>query len=174
MAGSLTLSEIDRLLAKRQDPTPIRTFVETGTFYAHTILEMKKRFDVCHTIELSPFLYLRARIKFPFSNIHFHYGDSAKVLKKLAKKIKEPAVFFLDAHWCAGNTARGPKDVPLLEEMQILAARPYPDLLIIDDYRLFGTHQAEDWTDITHERVMQGYARKSASAFVENDRLIVG
>jgi hypothetical protein len=115
MAGALTLAEMEGLLSRYPVYSSIQVFVETGTLYGHTIVEMKRHFPRCHSIELSPRLYVRALLKYGLKGIRFHFGDSSKVLRKLAKQIDQPAVFFLDAHWSHGVTARGEKDVPLLD-----------------------------------------------------------
>ena len=173
MAGSLTEKEVRTILGRYPDYAKIRVFVETGTLTGMTISRMRALFTVCHTIELSKYYYLRSRIKYFFSGIHFHLGDSVKVLARLAPKIKEPAVFFLDAHWSSGKTARGAKDCPLLEEMRILSKRPYSDLIIVDDARLFGTNEGEDWSQITQSAIMESFGKSCRKVEVDNDRLIL-
>lgn len=174
MAGALTLKEIEDLLTISPEYGSIQVFVETGTYYGGTVLEMKKHFRECHSIELSPRLYLRALLRHGLKGIKFYLGDSSKVLRRLAPLIDRPAVFFLDAHWSQGDTARGNKDVPLLDELAILAKRPHNDLIIIDDYRLFGTNLTEDWSDATMENILGVFGKSLAFSKVRNDRLILG
>ena len=173
MAGSLTLDEMEGLLRRYPVYSSIQVFVETGTYYGATILAMKKRFPHCHSIELSPRLYVRALLKHGLKGIRFHFGDSSKVLRKLAKRIDQPAIFFLDAHWSHGDTARGEKDVPVLDELAILAERPHLDLIIIDDYRLFGTSY-EDWSEVTTQKVLSAFPKTLKLFEIENDRVILG
>ena len=168
------MDEMEGLLSRYAAYSSIQVFVETGTLSGTTIVAMKRRFPRCHSIELSPRLYVRALVRHGLKGIRFHFGDSSKVLRKLAKRINEPAVFFLDAHWSSGDTARGEKDVPLLDELGILAKRSHHDLIIIDDYRLFGTNVTEDWSEVTMEKVLSAFPKTLKLSEVENDRLILG
>ena len=116
----------------------IEVFIETGTFDAQSALQMAEFFSEVHTIELSEVLHKRARVKHQHSGIHFHQGDSAKVLPALLLDIRKPALFYLDAHWCEGeHVADG---FPLWEELGQIAERPYADIVIVDDAGFFGRH----------------------------------
>jgi hypothetical protein len=58
-------------------------------------------------------------------------------------KIHQPALFWLDGHYSAGNTAKGDKETPIYEELQyILNARDRGHVIVIDDARCFGTDPA--------------------------------
>ena len=155
MAGCITQEEMEKILRRFPRYSTIQTFVETGTFRGETIETMGKLFPHCHTIELSKELYETARNKYKSTPIMFHHGDSVEVLRTLIPMIRENAIFFLDAHWCGRSSGRGQKDVPLLEELMMIADRPYSDLLIIDDYRLFSTKRNEDWSEISVRSVLQ-------------------
>merc|ERR1711934_127409 len=89
-------------------------------------------------------------------NVEFLLGDSAECVKTiLEKEADSPIVWFLDSHYSSGETGRGSCDVPLLLELRAIAAarRPYSDVIVIDDHRLFGTQHAEDWSGITEEAI---------------------
>ncbi|MGY4473588.1 hypothetical protein [Bradyrhizobium sp. USDA 3364] len=114
-------------------------FVETGTNLGHTTAFVAKHFAKVHTIELSRSLHEDTKRKLShIRNIDFIHGDSAEVLRDLCATIEEPAVFYLDAHWSGGVTAHGDEEVPLYHELASIARRPFCDLIIVDDYRLFG------------------------------------
>lgn len=162
MAGSLSEENIRRIYKKYPGYASIDTFVETGTFRAETSLRMSKLFSHCHTIELSEDLYRKALDTLKDTAVICHQGDSVQVMKTLLPTIQQPAVFFLDAHWCKRESARGDVDVPLLEELRLIATRPVHDLVIIDDVRLFALSDGLDWRDITVSNVLRSLSPKVA------------
>lgn len=54
-------------------------------------------------------------------------------------------LFWLDAHYSGAGTARGFDETPILEEMQVIRKRHQPDVILIDDARLFGLY---DWPSL--------------------------
>ena len=59
------------------------------------------------------------------------------------ERLQQPALFWLDGHYSAGDTARGEKDTPLYEELeQILRAPDLGHVIVIDDARCFGSDPA--------------------------------
>jgi len=190
MASSLSLNEIGQLLAENPGYSQIDTFVETGTNQGRTIFSMQEYFKELHTVELSKRYYVKVmfrrfgrRIKNLLrkqrgpgtgSKTRFYLGDSAVVIRQLAATINKPAVFFLDSHCCGPRTARGEKDVPLLEELAAIARRKFSDLILIDDVRLFGTGHDEDWVEITQENILKCFANGQVRKhYVSNDRFIL-
>jgi len=117
----------------------IETFVETGTFRGAMVQAVISSFKEIYSIELDPMLHAEARQRFEsFSHIHILDGHSAVRLGQLIEIIDKPTLFWLDAHYSGAGTARGNEDTPILEELSIIAAHPYPDVILIDDARLFG------------------------------------
>ena len=181
MAGSLTEQDIKKIMSRFSRYSAIDTFIETGTFHAETTLRMGKVFRHCHTIELSQELYEQAKVKLADTSVVCHHGDSAQVLPRLLSEITCPAVFFLDAHWCKRDSAKGSVDVPLLTELDHIAKRPFSDLLIIDDVRLFSSSKNEDWSAITVNNVLKHLHPKVSfwkrifrmGYIIEADRMIV-
>lgn len=160
MAGSLTEQDIRKIMARFPEYSDIDTFIETGTFHAETTLRMSNLFKCCHTIELSEELYRQAKIKLAGTSVTCHHGDSAKVFPVLLPEITRPAIFFLDAHWCKRDSAKGSVDVPLLQELDLIGCRPFKDMLIIDDVRLFSSSKNEDWSAITVSSVLRQLSPK--------------
>lgn len=122
-----------------------RVFVETGTFRGDGILRALGDFQFVYSIELDKDLAEYARERFSgYPNVSVIHGDSAKVLKRL--RIDEPCVFYLDAHW-SGWGEETP--LPLLDELEAISERPYPDVVVIDDMRLMGKKEVSgddlDW-----------------------------
>lgn len=86
----------------------IEIFIETGTYHGDMIDAAKKVFKEIYSIELSERLYRIARKRFcRFQHIHILYGDSKEVLPHVLAQVSEPSLFWLDAHYSAGITAKG-------------------------------------------------------------------
>lgn len=110
-------------------------FVETGTFRGEMIEAMRKKFDTIYSIELADILYERAREKFcKYPHIKLYHGDSGVELPKILKEINEPAIFWLDAHYSGGETARGQTNTPIVRELQAIFNHPIKNhVILIDD-----------------------------------------
>ena len=148
---SLTIEEL-------KDYSDINTevFVETGTCHGDTVNNVLNYFDHLYSIELSPQLsdYSKNRFKHN-SKVSIIQGDSTLVLHSICNTVEKPTFFWLDGHWSGGDTARGPVDCPLLDEVSIINKHFKTACIVtIDDVRLFGTHINEDWSEITREHVL--------------------
>ena len=96
------------------------------------------------------------------------------MLKPVVNELNGDTIFFLDGHYSSGNTAKGTKDCPLLEELSIINRYfKYEGLIIIDDLRLFGTKVNEDWLDITTENLLNSIPERLEFSLELNDRLII-
>ena len=122
----------------------LKILVETGTYYGQMVDALKDDFRSIYSIELSQDLYDRAVEKFKaIKHIHLICGDSGVVLRNVLERVDQPALFWLDGHYSAGDTARGKKDTPIQEELiNILNAPDLGHVIIIDDARCFGTFPA--------------------------------
>jgi hypothetical protein len=150
-----------------------RIFVETGTFHGESLAYAKSLpFSELHSVELSPTLHAAAAARFAGDpRLLLHQGDSAVVLPQILRDIHEPALFWLDAHFCFLDSARGPTDCPLVEEVEAIVAHEratgLQHLVLIDDYHILGTTPSSgwvvteevvfvpeaDWGDVTPDRV---------------------
>jgi len=141
-------------------------FVETGTHKAVTTFAMAPHFKQVHSIELAKKYYNLAienskKLPKPYQEaLNFHLGDSEKLLPELLKKINEPIIFFLDGHWSGKDTARGPKDCPLIEELKCINKQhAFNSLIIIDDAHLFNTKHNEDWRGINQDSLKNCFTK---------------
>jgi len=119
----------------------LRILIETGTYYGEMVEAQRRYFDSIYSIELGSELYKRAKERFRgYPRITILQGDSGHVLPELLKRINEPALFWLDAHYSSGVTVRGNKETPLLEELHaVLSHLIAGHVILIDDARSLGT-----------------------------------
>jgi hypothetical protein len=83
-------------------------------------------------------LYRGAKERFANdSKVHLFLGDSASVLKELLPNIAARPLFWLDAHYSGGITARGTIDTPIVQELEVILALCPDCVVLIDDARLF-------------------------------------
>ena len=112
----------------------INVFVESGTYYGDTSAYMIQFVSEIHSIELSPQLFAFSKNKFSrHLNVHLHHGDSGEVLPDLMRSIDQRALVFLDAHYSKDETAQGPKDSPLLEELRSFQGLQISNHIIVID-----------------------------------------
>lgn len=150
------------------------TFVETGTYIGETVRSVQPYFENVHTIEISDYLYDRFFKEHPeYQNVTVHLGDSVKVIPELLEKFDEnqKCVFWLDGHYSHGCTSKGDKDVPLLEECKSIDELYKPDegLVLVDDYRLFGVTEPEDWSEITVENIRKCFTNFELTEYIHTD-----
>jgi hypothetical protein len=188
-----------KVARKYPDFGGIEVFVESGTFKGKTAIVESRFFREVHTIELSPELYRANLAVFQrdFPNIFAYEGDSASVLQELVMKIKEPCLFFLDAHWSgdhrvnwqesewkgyATDTAyRGDnwpptseQQCPLIDESEVIGRLfKFPAIVVIDDWLIVGTRNkafaGEDWSSISIDRILDGLGRERVLDYFETE-----
>ena len=140
----------------------LTTFVETGTGDGGTTVALMDDFTQVWTMDLDHRAYLDAVLRHRHHAwVHPLFGDSAFLVPwLLANVLKRPAVFFLDAHFCGGVS--GEHETPILEELQAIVATGRPNVILIDDARLFGAKpvypHVEQWPTIRQVAdVLVGY-----------------
>ena len=106
--------------------------VETGTFRGSTTVFLRRvSWLPVYTVEAWPrsFYYARQRFKSE-SGIHQELGDSRSFLEKLGHtpELSGSVFFYLDAH--------GGEDLPLSEELQIIARLWADPVIMIDDFEV--------------------------------------
>lgn len=178
MANGLSIESIGNIFLNLLN---YDVFIESGTLFGSTTLRMKDHFKEVHTIELSPkyFHIFNENLKNSnIQNIKSYFGDSSKVIPEILKTLQsnQKCVFWLDGHWSSGDTAQGSKDCPLIEECLGINDFYSADdaIIIIDDYRLFGTKFNEDWLDINSNNIKKCFTKfRIKNECVFDDALIL-
>lgn len=117
----------------------VRILIETGTFMGEMIDAVLNTFSEIVSIEFDPALALRAQKKFSkHSHVRILQGDSGKVLPEIMARINNPCLFWLDAHYSGGVTAKSDLETPIVRELSVLLEHPCLDhVILIDDAREF-------------------------------------
>jgi hypothetical protein len=118
--------------------------VETGTYTGRMVYAMLDRFEEIYSIELDPTLAAKAAERFAaYRHVHIIQGESSRVLPQVLKDVARPCLFWLDAHYSGGATAKADLETPIMRELAVIlnheAAAHH--VVLIDDARCFdGTH----------------------------------
>jgi hypothetical protein len=136
--GAVTFGIPKKLVLLLKEQFSLEVFVETGTFRGKTSIWASGIFKEVYTIENSRELFESvSESLLRFKNIHPLFGNSAVQLGKIVSEIKQPAIFWLDAHWCGGATYGNAEPCPLLDEIRIIKQSGYNHIIMIDDARFF-------------------------------------
>lgn len=119
----------------------LKILVETGTYHGDMIDLLRNDFDQLYSIELSKQYFEAAKQRFKNNkHITIMQGDSGEKLGELVPQLTRSALFWLDGHYSAGNTAKGIEDTPILRELSHIFSSPVTGhVILIDDARLFGS-----------------------------------
>jgi hypothetical protein len=136
-----------------RDRATVKDFIETGTYLADTTLWAAQHFDRVVSIEADPKLYDGARKRLALCrNVDLRLGRSQDMLSVLVREMNQPALIWLDAHWCAGDIPVAGKEgeCPVLEEIAAVDTGITQHLILIDDARYFlnrppPPHKHEHW-----------------------------
>ena len=120
----------------------LKTFVETGTYLGDTSLYLSRVVKKGSTIEVSKFLYTRAKFRLrKKKNIEVLLGDSVEVLGNILGAINTPCLFYLDGHFSGGISSSAKNySSPLNLELEIIKSFHFlkGSIIVIDDARELG------------------------------------
>ena len=147
------------------------TLVETGTYIGDMVAAMVGDFQTIHTIELDTALFRSARKRFKNRpNVRLYQGDSGVVINEVLSVIgKSPGrvVFWLDGHDSGGVTAHS--ECPLVKEVRTILSNRPQDVVLIDDFHLFGV--ADDYPTVEEVEDIVGNLSPNSKVLVENNIL---
>lgn len=154
--GAIHFSIDTDLLRFFRDRLAIPVFVETGTYRGDSLEMARPFFDRLLSVEFSPAFFREASARFAGdSAIEIHQGDSADFLKERSESLREqPALFWLDAHWCVDEgTAGESSQCPLLSELSAIGGLHPRSVVLIDDFRFFlsppnAPHDISQWPSL--------------------------
>ena len=115
-------------------------FIETGTYKGKMIYAVQPHIKEIYSIELSKTYCRKAQERFAgYPNIHILQGQSGEVLPQVLDNINKPCLFWLDAHYSGGSTAKGQSNTPVMQELDCILNHRNSDehIILIDDARLF-------------------------------------
>lgn len=126
---------------------PGATWIETGTFLGETTIFLARQFPKVISLEPSLELWKQARQRCAaFPNIELVNDRSENVFPKLLPTLSGDLNFWLDGHYSAGATHRGPKDTPIVEELMAIESsldRLGRLAVLVDDVRCFDPSNPE-------------------------------
>ena len=130
----------------------LRVLVETGTYYGEMIDAAKNDFAEIFSIEFDSSLAAAARQRFAhLPHVHILEGSSEALIPQVLAPLTQPALFWLDAGYCAwsGNFADSSR---LLNELSaILSNQVRNHVVLIDDVVPFsGLDGTPDVRDLEH------------------------
>ena len=107
--------------------------VETGTYRGNSTEFFAHVLGVpIHTVEAHPrYYHYAAKRLAPYPDVTVELGDSREILRRLGERPGDPTtLFYLDAHW--------EQDLPLREEVEIIAKGWQSGVVVIDDFEVAG------------------------------------
>ncbi len=128
-----------------------KTWIESGTFLGQTALALSNFSKHVYTIEPDLQLHKQAIERFgELKNISFVRGLSEEVLGEILRNLKveerEDVSFWLDGHYSAGITYKGPIDTPIQIELDLIASELHAfkiSTIFVDDVRCFNPENPE-------------------------------
>jgi FkbM family methyltransferase len=152
----------------------LQGFIETGTNCGATALWAAQYFPKVITIEAAKEIYEAVVNNYGhLKNLDFVLGNSKEQLAAIVPTLKEPCIFWLDAHWSGGITYGESEECPLLEELQIINDSEFDHFILIDDARLFlspppNPHRIEQWPTIDAVTSLLNSGRSRYTVIVED------
>ena len=158
--GAIHFSLDPHLVQALKRSLPLATFVETGTFRGDTTAAMSPYFKKLYTAELAEELFNKAKLRFEkTSNVNVIHGSSPEILSSLSSELTDQSVlYWLDAHWCGGETDGRTYECPLIAEIAAIGSLNEQSVVLIDDARFFiapppAPHAVGSWpmvADVVH------------------------
>ena len=117
------------------------TWIETGTYLGDTTRVLSGVAKMVYSIEPEPSLFAKAEASFSTTgNVKIINGLSEAVFPELLPTLSGDLCFWLDGHYSAGETHKGPQDTPIADELAVIADnlnRMDRVVVMVDDVRCF-------------------------------------
>jgi hypothetical protein len=131
----------------------INYFVETGTAHGDTAELAAVIFDQVFTCEIDPALVEKATKRLAaYQNVLIYQMESPAFIREVRPMVNQPAMYWLDAHWC-GGPVKPDVECPLLDELEAMDTLYNHSVLLIDDVGLMVSpppppHDPAQWPNI--------------------------
>jgi hypothetical protein len=115
-------------------------FIETGTYKGKMVYAVMPHIKRIYSIELDSTHYENARKRFAgYQDIQILHGQSGEILPQVMKNIDRPCLFWLDAHYSGGSTAKADLETPIMQEIECILHHQLASkhIVLIDDARCF-------------------------------------
>ena len=123
------------------------TWVESGTYMGDTTSVLSKVAKMIYSIEPEPTLFSKAKQRFSnTNNVRIIMGLSEDVFPTLLATLNGDVCFWLDGHYSAGITFKGPQETPIMDELSVIGqniTQMAKVVVMIDDVRCFDRQNLE-------------------------------
>jgi hypothetical protein len=138
----------------------LRVMVETGTNLGQMIAAMLPLMDHIYSIEMADWNYQRALRRFGGNpKVHMVQGESGRTMPRVLRDIRQPCLFWLDAH-------NFDQETPIREELKAIVEHGVlGDVVLVDDSKWFdGRNQypTMEWMREFVRRRLPGYGLQDA------------
>lgn len=124
------------LLADLRRRFRLNFFVETGAAGGDTTELAAGYFDHVFSCEIDGQLFRAAKRRLAgYGNVDLYRMLSPEFIRKVKPQVCQPAMWWLDAHWC-GGPVKPEKECPLLEELAEVKGTHGHSVVLIDDVQL--------------------------------------
>ena len=148
-------------------------WIETGTYMGDTTHYLSKKYPHIYSIEPQVVFYKAALSRFKNQNVTIFNDVSENVFPILLPKLKNNLNFWLDGHYSGGETFKGNKQCPIIDELNAIEVNfnNFEKISIfIDDVRLF-LSSATDYPSIDY--LVDWSRRLNMSWRIEHDIFII-
>jgi hypothetical protein len=147
----------------------LRNFIETGTYMGDMAHAVRDTFDRIITVELDGSFCRAARWRLrKLSHVTVIQGDSSAVLPTLLQSVREPCLFWLDAHYSGWPTSKADTETPVVRELDAILDHPVRDhVVLIDDACCFTG--ANDYPTVAELRQFVGSRRPDMTLELAED-----
>ena len=110
------------------------SYFETGLWYSHNIIFLRKYFKKITGIELNKEFWKLSKNYFSRDkNVLILQGNSSLVIRNQLKHLKKKTLFFLDAHYSKDGTSGKNLNNPILQEIKAIISHKVKNHTIIID-----------------------------------------
>ena len=140
-----------RLVRQYASEHGLPVLVEAGTYFGEMIYATRRDFEEIFSIEFDSSLAARAAARFAHSpHIHVLHGSSELMIPQVLATLTRPALFWLDAGYCAWNGNFADSSRLLTELAAILSHHLRAHIVLVDDVAVFsGIDGTPDVAELT-------------------------